>query len=96
MQLTSAKGEARPPAPAAGRPRLEEVDHFVSLLCAHGLDALPKYLAERIDNLNESPHGNSAVNALTRITRIYSSIDLANSVKDGFLFLLYLFIQFGQ
>jgi len=27
-------------------------EHFVNLLRAEGLDTLPKYLAERIDNLN--------------------------------------------
>ena len=30
-------------------------EHFVNLLRAEGLDTLPKYLAERIDNLNGAP-----------------------------------------
>ena len=30
-------------------------EHFVTLLRAEGLDTLPKYLAERIDNLKGIP-----------------------------------------
>ena len=35
-----------------GLKKLFADEHFVNLLRAEGLDTLPKYLAERIDNLN--------------------------------------------
>ena len=35
-----------------GLKKLYADEHFVNLLRAEGLDTLPKYLAERIDNLN--------------------------------------------
>ena len=38
-----------------GLKKLFADEHFVNLLRAEGLDTLPKYLAERIDNFNGAP-----------------------------------------